>query len=123
MLRVALVAASALLVAPAHAELRRFCAPQGQCFVCPRGQPACEMTYALSRAMTPPTAPSMARVAPPTPVPSPAPEYSQAAPPPAAAPQPPSQQEWKQAIIDQAQRYCESYPTDPICHFQDQPAQ
>ena len=40
-----------------------------------------------------------------------------------AAPPPPSQQEWKQAIIDEAQRYCDFYPTDPICHFKDQPAQ
>jgi hypothetical protein len=58
----------------------------------------------------------MARVVPPAPVPQPS------APPAAAAP-PPSQQEWKQAIIDEAQRYCNSFPTDPICHFKDQPAQ
>lgn len=78
------------------------------------------MSYALSRAMTPP---SMDRVVPPSPVPPPGTQYSQAAPPPAAAPPPPSQQQWKQAIVEEAQRYCEAYPRDPICHFQDQPAQ
>ena len=71
MLRVAVVVASALLVSQAHADYRRFCAPQGQCFVCPRGQPACEVSYALSRAMTPPA--SMDRMVPPSPVPSPGP--------------------------------------------------
>ena len=123
MLRVAVVVASALLVSQAHADYRRFCAPQGQCFVCPRGQPACEVSYALSRAMTPPTAPSMDRMVPPSPVPSPGPQYSQAAPPPAAAPPPSSQEQWKQAIIDEAQHYCDAYPKDPICHFQDESTQ
>ena len=123
MLRAAVILASALSVVSAQAaEYRRFCRPHNQCFVCVKGQPSCEVTYALSRAMTPPTPPSMARVVPPAPVPPPT--YSQATPPPptAAAP-PPSQQEWKQAIIDEAQRYCDFYPTDPICHFKDQPAQ
>ena len=86
-----------------------------------KGQPSCEVTYALSRAMTPP---SMARMVPPAPVPPPGPAYSQAAPPPPAAASPsPSQQEWKQAIIAEAQRYCEAFPKDPICHFKDQPVQ
>jgi hypothetical protein len=125
MLRIAPVVAiaSALLIAAAHAELRRFCTPHGQCFTCPRGQPACEVTYALSRAMTPPTAPSLDRVVPPAPVPPPGPVYSQAAPPPPPAGPATSQAEWKRAIIDEAQRFCEAYPGDPICHFQDQPAQ
>ena len=120
MLIAVVLVASALLVSQAHADYRRFCAPQGQCFVCPRGQPACEMSYALSRAMTPP---STDRMVPPSPVPSPGPQSPQAAPPPPAAPQPPSQEQWKQTIIDEAQRYCDAYPKDPICHFQDQPAQ
>ena len=59
MLRIAVVVASVFLISQAHADYRRFCVPQGQCFVCPRGQPACEMSYALSRAMTPATAPSI----------------------------------------------------------------
>ena len=123
MLRIAVVVASALLVSQAHADYRRFCAPQGQCFVCPRGQPACEMSYALSRAMTPP---SMDRIVPPLPVPSSSSipsQERQAAPLPPEARQPASQQQWKQAIVDEAQRYCDAYPKDPICHFQDQPAQ
>lgn len=121
MLRAAVVIASTLIVVSAQAaEYRRFCTPQNQCFVCVKGQPSCEVTYALSCAMTPP---SMARIVPPAPVPSSAPSYSQAAPPPPSAAPPPSQQEWKQAIIDEAQRYCDSFPNDKICHFKDQPAQ
>jgi hypothetical protein len=124
MLRAAVIVASTLTIVSAQAaEYRRFCTPQNQCFVCVRGQPSCEVTYALSRAMTPPSPPTMARVVPPAPVPSPAPSHSQAPPPPAGAAPPPSQQEWKQAIIDEAQRYCDSFPADPICHFKDQPAQ
>jgi hypothetical protein len=30
-----------------------------------------------------------------------------------------SQQQWKQQIVDAAQRFCNAYPGDPICHFQD----
>ncbi len=124
MLRAAVVVASALTILPAHAaEYRRFCTPQNQCFVCVRGQPSCEVTYALSRAMTPPTAPSMDRIVPPSPVPAPGSLSAQAAPPPPAAAPPPSQEQWKQDIIDEAQRYCDAYPKDPICHFRDQPAQ
>ncbi len=124
MLRAAIIVASALAVVSVQAaEYRRFCTPQNQCFVCVKGQPSCEVTYALSRAMTPPTGPRMARVVPPAPVPPPAPPHSQPAPPPPAAGATPSQQEWKQAIIDEAQRYCNSFPSDPICHFTDQPGQ
>ena len=123
-MRAAVVVASVLTVLTAHAaEYRRFCTPQNKCFVCVKGQPSCEVTYALSRAMTPPTGPNMARVVPPAPVPPPGPSYSQAPAQPPSAPPPSSQQEWKQAIIDEAQRYCNSFPTDPICHFKDQPAQ
>jgi hypothetical protein len=124
MLRAAVIVASTLIVVSTQAaEYRRLCTPQNQCFTCVRGQPTCEVTYALSRAMTPPTAPSMARMVPPAPVPSPGPTYSEAAPPPPATAPPPSQQEWKQAIIDEAQRYCDAFPDDKICHFKDQPAQ
>lgn len=52
-------AALVLLTLPAQADYRRFCTPAGQCFVCARGQPTCEVSYALSRAMTPPTSANM----------------------------------------------------------------
>jgi hypothetical protein len=39
------------------------------------------------------------------------------APPPLATP---SQEEWKRAIIAEAERFCATFPSDPICHFRDQ---
>jgi hypothetical protein len=51
---------------------RQFCDAGGSCFVCTRGQPTCEIAYALSRATTPPSAtPNMNAILPPLPAPSP----------------------------------------------------
>ena len=44
--------------------------------------------------------------------------------PPAPVPQgasPPQQEQWRNAIIAEAERFCAAYPTDPVCHFKDQP--
>ncbi len=30
-----------------------------------------------------------------------------------------TQQQWKDAIIGEAERFCAAYPTDPVCHFKD----
>ena len=38
---------------------------------------------------------------------------------PAPQQRPHSREEWKAAIVAEAQRFCDAYPTDPICHFQD----
>ena len=35
-----------------------------------------------------------------------------------AAP-PRTQEQWKAAIVAEAQRFCDAYPRDPICHFHD----
>lgn len=37
----------------------------------------------------------------------------------AAPPQRPqmNQEQWKQAIVAEAQRYCDRFPRDPLCHF------
>src|ERR1700756_2944909 len=43
--------------------------------------------------------------------------------PPAPVPQGPlqlPQEQWKNAIIAEAERFCAVYPTDPVCHFRDQ---
>ena len=47
----------------------------------------------------------------------PIPPSSLPAPPPLATP---SQEEWKRAIIAEAERFCATFPSDPICHFRDQ---
>ncbi len=53
--------------------------------------------------------------APPIPLPGQPPAY--------VAQRPPMpQQQWKQSIIAEAQRYCEAYPRDGICNFQDSPS-
>jgi hypothetical protein len=82
--------------------------PDGQYYRC-RSEFECKIAKALSRALTPPggyhgTTP-------------PVPPSSLPAPPPGA---PPSQEEWKRAIIAEAERFCATFPNDPICHFQDQ---
>lgn len=44
--------------------------------------------------------------------------------PPAPIPQgahPLPQEQWKNAIVTEAERFCAVYPTDPVCHFKDQP--
>jgi len=68
----------------------------------------CKLAKALSRAFT---APGGHRPAPPM-LPAPLP-----GPPPQATP---NQEEWKRAIIAEAERFCATFPSDPICHFQDQ---
>ena len=30
-----------------------------------------------------------------------------------------SQQQWKDAIIAEAEKFCAAYPNDPVCHFKD----
>ena len=40
-------------------------------------------------------------------------------PPPSVQQRPRSQQAWKESIVAQAERFCQAYPTDPICHFTD----
>jgi hypothetical protein len=30
------------------------------------------------------------------------------------------QEQWRNAIIAEAERFCTVYPTDPVCHFRDQ---
>jgi hypothetical protein len=42
--------------------------------------------------------------------------------PPPQQQQPRSQDEWKQAIIDEAQRFCDAFPKDAQCHVKDGPA-
>jgi hypothetical protein len=32
----------------------------------------------------------------------------------------PQQEQWRNAIIAEAERFCAAYPTDPVCHFKDQ---
>jgi hypothetical protein len=69
--------------------------PDGQYYRC-RSELECKIA-SLSRALTPPS--------------------SLPAPPPLATP---SQEEWKRAIIAEAERFCATFPSDPICHFRDQ---
>ena len=146
---VALIVTSSLSImdSEAHAQgTRRFCDAGHTCFICPRGNPTCEISYAISRALTPPTMPSMDALLPPSPSTSPghlyperrnqyAPPYPQrdAGPYPERNPvgarpaSPPSsidgdrrgltQEEWRQAIIEEAQRFCDRFPQDKQCHF------
>jgi hypothetical protein len=75
-------------------NVRRFCDAGGSCFVCTRGQPTCEIAYALSRATTPPSAtPNMNAILPRSPAPSPGRLYPErdaygAVPPPMPMPPP-----------------------------------
>jgi hypothetical protein len=107
------------LLAPSLAhgyELRRFCDRGGTCFECAKGTPTCEVTYALSRGLTPPTAPRI----------NPMPVYPERVLPPAARPPAPrqrSEDEWRQSILDEAQRFCEAYPKNQQCHFKEPPPQ
>jgi hypothetical protein len=32
-----------------------------------------------------------------------------------------SQEQWKQQIVAEAQRFCTAFSNDPICHFKDRP--
>jgi hypothetical protein len=82
--------------------------PDGQYYRC-RSELECKIAKALSRALTPPGGYHGA-----TP---PIPPSSLPAPPPLATP---SQEEWKRAIIAEAERFCATFPSDPICHFRDQ---
>jgi hypothetical protein len=76
-----------------------------------RSEIECKLAKALSRAFTPPGGYRAPPPMPPAPLP---------APPPQAAP---NREEWKRAIIAEAERFCATFPNDPICHFQDQQQQ
>jgi hypothetical protein len=82
--------------------------PDGQYYRC-RSELECKIAKALSRALTPPG--GYHGAAPPIP------PSSLPGPPPLATP---SQEEWKRAIIAEAERFCATFPSDPICHFRDQ---
>ena len=110
---------AALLAMPAQASMRQFCDAGGTCFVCPKGQPTCEIAYALSRATTPPSmdgAPS-----PPSPMPPgrvAAPPSGNSLPPPLHAP-PPRQMtrdEERENVIRQGEAFCAKWPDDRVCH-------
>ena len=61
----------------------------------------------MGRVLTPPGGWQQETAVPPEPVPQ------------GARPLP--QEQWKDAIIAEAERFCAVYPTDPVCHFRDQP--
>lgn len=117
---------------------RHFCNRYNNCFVCLRGSPTCEFAYASTRAMTPPTMPDVHRMLPPSPSPNPGPMFPErqyrvepgsgaARPPPTAQQLPPrpqlNEEQWRQAIIDEAQKFCEAYPRDTQCHWKEPPPQ
>src|SRR5690348_3633838 len=68
-----LVIASSLAVAASEASaqnVRQICDPVGTCFVCQRGSPTCEASYALSRMFrTPGPTANMQAILPPSPPP------------------------------------------------------
>jgi hypothetical protein len=116
-----------LSVSAAHAyEVRQFCDRGGSCFACVKGTPTCEVSYALSRGLTPPPAPSLNRILPPSPSPNPGPLYPERAQqrlPPSGQQRGLSETEWRQAIIDEAQKFCEVYPKNAQCHWKPPPPQ
>jgi hypothetical protein len=73
-----------------------------------RSELECKLAKALSRAFTPPGGHRPAPPMPPASLPAPPPQAK------------PNQEEWKRAIIAEAERFCATFPSDPICHFQDQ---
>jgi hypothetical protein len=60
----------------------------------------------MDRVLTPPGGWQQEGAVPPEPVP----QVSRPAP----------QEEWRNAIIAEAERFCAAYPSDPVCHFKDQ---
>lgn len=121
---ISITLALGLLGLASHAQayqLRRFCTPQGSCFVCARGSPTCEITYALSRGMTFPSVRNN----------HPGPVYSERL----YREQPPlpgemmaqrqqrrpSKEEWRAAIMNEAQKFCDAYPQDQQCHWKGPP--
>jgi hypothetical protein len=60
----------------------------------------------MDRVLTPPGGWRQETTVPPEPVP----QVSRPAP----------REEWRNAIIAEAERFCAAYPTDPVCHFKDQ---
>lgn len=109
-----------LRVVNAHADYRRFCASPGSVLRVSAGPARLRDDLRAEPGDDTADRARMDRLVPPSPVPSPSPA---AAPPPLEARRPPSQEQWKQAIIDEVQRSCDAYPKDPICHFRDQPLQ
>ena len=73
-----------------------------------RSELECKIAKALSRALTPPGSRRGGATHPAVIV---------ARPPPRARP---SQEEWKWAIIAEAERFCATFPSDPNRHFRDQ---
>jgi hypothetical protein len=61
----------------------------------------------VDRALTPPGGWRQETVVPPEPVPQSA--------------RPPQQEQWSNAIIAEAEKFCAAYPTDPVCHFKERP--
>jgi hypothetical protein len=105
MKRAITLASLCLLSLPAAAQPY---VPDGTYYPC-RSELECKLAKALSRAFTPPG--GYHRATPPIP-PSPVPPS-----PPLSTP---SQEEWKRAIIAEGERFCATFPSDPICHFRDQ---
>lgn len=97
-------------VAPAFAEE---CDLQRAHWVCvPNQEPGAIEQFldrfhkTVDRALTPPGGWKQETAVPPETVPQ------------AASRQPP-QEQWKNAIIAEAERFCAVYPTDAVCHFKD----
>jgi hypothetical protein len=121
------LAATLATIAPAFADTCHF---DGRRWVCVQTYGSKETLQqfmlekyrkAIERALAPPGGWRQGMLVPPQTLP---PVPSVPTPPPAAAPAPAApqsmtQQQWKDAIIAEAQRFCDTYPTDPICHFKD----
>jgi hypothetical protein len=101
MIRALTLASLCLLSLPAAAQ------PYGGYYQC-RSDLECKLAKALSRAFTPPGGYRAPPPIPPSPLPGPPPMAT------------PNQEEWKRAIIAEGERFCATFPTDPICHFKDE---
>jgi hypothetical protein len=121
----ALVMASSLAVAASEASaqnVRQICDPMGTCFVCQRGSPTCEASYALSRIFrTPGPTANMQAILPPSPPPPAGPSYPEryaTAPPPSPQQAPPqmTRDEERENVIRQGEAFCQKYPDDKVCH-------
>jgi hypothetical protein len=120
----ALAMASSLAVVANEASaqnVRQICDPAGTCFVCRRGSPTCEASYALSRIFrTPGPTANMQAILPPPPPPA-GPSYpgrDAMAPPPPPQPAPPqmTRDEERENVIRQGEAFCAKYPDDKVCH-------
>lgn len=119
----ALLVASSLAATASEADaqnLRRFCDAGNSCFVCTRGQPICEIAYALSRATTPPSMdallPAQGAPLPPELVPPgrvATPPSKNAMPVPMHSPL--TRDAERENVIRQGD-FCRRYPDDKVCH-------